>query len=571
MVKRKVDATEVPLEEIEAQFPIKKKKVSVSSTDDNGKLDCTLPTTLMESLLGETKLDDFVNTYWEKKPLVVKRNESGFYGEILALDTLKEVIKSNELEYETDINVSRVVNNEKELLNGEDPIKIEDIERLLKVEKATVQFQHPQRYVDRLWNVVEKLETYFGCLVGSCVYITPANSQGVAPHCDDVDTFHLQLEGSQKWKLYKPMVELSRDYTQDLPAESIGEPMLEVTLEAGDFLYFPRGVIYQSMNEGSDMHSTHISISTYQQNTWGDFMNHAVQQAIENALENDVTIRSGLPINYLSMLGTGKDMSSYVEDEAEQKDKKKYSNIDDAKVVKFKETVKVHLAKLVDHIDVNTASDAMSTDFFSSRLPPYGHVKKDVSEDAVLPDLDSKIKIKYPEHVRIVYDDDEEGDGDHEDDDDEDDDEESDQDEEMNEEKPSTTTESPEAEAESKPSKAIATKSPKKSPKKSSKKSVDGEEDIEEDDDEDADVEDIQPHIKIIHTLDNDRFTHMGGGVYDSESGVLDCMSVSQRPVEILNSSDKFTAVKDILMEDDDDKVTLATLLFEHALIEVQK
>ena len=84
----------------------------------------------------------------------------------------------------------------------------------MKEEKGTVQLPHPQRYVDSLWNVLEKLETYFGCLVGANAFVTPTGCQGSLPHCDDVDNFHVQLEGTQSWKLYKPMVELSRDYTQ---------------------------------------------------------------------------------------------------------------------------------------------------------------------------------------------------------------------------------------------------------------------------------------------------------------------------------------------------------------------
>ena len=60
------------------------------------------------------------------------------------------------------------------------------------------------------------------------------------------------------------MVELSRDYTQDLLQEDIGEPTMTVTLEPGDMLYFPRGVIHQARTIG-ESHSTHISVSTYQQ------------------------------------------------------------------------------------------------------------------------------------------------------------------------------------------------------------------------------------------------------------------------------------------------------------------
>lgn len=545
MVKRKIAAAE-----IETPLQLKKKKVSVSCSDDNGKLDCSLPVTVIKSMLGDTALDDFMKTQWEKEPLVVKRKDPTFYGNVVSLATMKEVLENNELDFENDVNVSRYVNNEKELLNEVGQITPEDVDRLLKKEQATIQFHHPQRYVDKLWNVLEKLETYFGSLVGSCVYITPRNSQGVAPHCDDVETFVLQLEGSQQWKLYKPMVELSRDYTQDLPQESIGEPTLDVTLDEGDLLYFPRGVIYQCKNVGADGHSTHLSVSTYQQNTWGDFMNHAVQQAIDNALEDDVSTRSGLPVNYLSLLGTGKNMSAYIEDGTDDKDKEKHLNLNDAKVIEFKNTVKSQLAKLVDHIDVNTAADAMCADFFASRLPPYRHIKKEDSED-VLPTLNDKIKIRYPEHVRIIYDDDEEND------ENEDGENEDSEDEEMEDEKPSK-------------SKTAEPKSPKAN-KKVVNKTSNGDDDDEEDD-EDADVTDIQPHIKIIHSLENDRFWHMGGGIFETEENGCIRLHVSfaKAAIELLNNSDNYIAVKELLMDDDDDKLTLATLLFENDLVEVE-
>merc|ERR1711962_1614178 len=233
MVKRKIAATDM-----ETPYPQKKKKVSVSSSDTSGKLDYSKPHTLMKTLLGDTKVDNFIKSHWEQKPLHITRNDPTFYGEIFTLETLKEVIKNNELEFETGINVSRIVNNEKEILNGEEEkVTIKEVERLLHKEKGTIQFLHPQRYVDELWNMIEKLETWFGCLVGSCAYVTPACAQGVALHCDEVDMFHLQLEGKQKWKLYKPMVKLSRDYMEDLSPESIGEPILEIELQAGDLLY----------------------------------------------------------------------------------------------------------------------------------------------------------------------------------------------------------------------------------------------------------------------------------------------------------------------------------------------
>jgi len=533
-------------EGLQVNFQVKRKRISVSGS--GGKLDSSSPSNLLQSLLGETTLQDFFANYWEKKPLVVRRNDAEFYGNIFSLSTMKEVIKENELYFEGDVNVCRYVNNEKELMNEDRQITPDDVDELMQ-KNATFQFHHPQRYVDQLWAAMEKLETYFGSLVGSNVYITPKDSQGLAPHCDDVEIFVMQLEGKKEWKLYKPMVELSRDYTQDLLQEDIGEPTLTVTLEAGDMLYFPRGVIHQAKTIG-DSHSTHISVSTYQQNTWGDFMNHAVTQAIEKGLEEDVSIRSGLPINYLSMLGTGKNIGAYVVEEGEEKNGTTHSNLNEEKVKEFKESVKKQLSKLIDYIDVNKAADAMCSDFMASRLPPYGHVRpgeteeEDEEDDEPLILLDDKIKIKYPEHMRVVYDDEEEQDG-------------------MDEEDPDW--EDMEEEDDEKP--ASAPGSAKKSPKKTPKKSADVDED---DDDDDAEVEGTESHIRIVHSLGNDRFMHMGPGMMDEQFGDMKLhVSFANAAVELLKTKD-FVSVKDIKMEDEKDRLFLANALLEHKLIEHQ-
>ena len=48
------------------------------------------------------------------------------------------------------------------------------------------------------------LQDHFGCFVGSNAYLTPPNSQGFAPHYDDIEAFILQVEGKKHWRLYKP-------------------------------------------------------------------------------------------------------------------------------------------------------------------------------------------------------------------------------------------------------------------------------------------------------------------------------------------------------------------------------
>merc|ERR1719206_45375 len=126
-------------------------------------------------------------------------------------------------------------------------------------------------------------------------------------------------------------------------------------------------------------------------------------------------------------------------------------------VVKFKEDIQKRLSDLVDHLDVNKSADAMCAEFMASRLPPYGYCRCDgaehqepateeVNEEAMETEtttetaakteettestakttetspaevtktkesitkepkmtigLTDQIKIKYPDHFRVVY------------------------------------------------------------------------------------------------------------------------------------------------------------------------
>ena len=45
------------------------------------------------------------------------------------------------------------------------------------------------RYSDALWHLLARLESFLQCCVGCNAYLTPASTQGFAPHWDDVDVY----------------------------------------------------------------------------------------------------------------------------------------------------------------------------------------------------------------------------------------------------------------------------------------------------------------------------------------------------------------------------------------------
>jgi lysine-specific demethylase/histidyl-hydroxylase NO66 len=78
--------------------------------------------------------------------------------------------------------------------------------------------------------------------------LTPAGTQGFAPHYDDIEAFVLQLEGKKRWRVYKPLKKqdvLPRFSSNNFSQADVKDPVIDVTLEAGDLLYFPRGWIHQ--------------------------------------------------------------------------------------------------------------------------------------------------------------------------------------------------------------------------------------------------------------------------------------------------------------------------------------
>lgn len=206
---------------------------------------------------------------------------------------------------------------------GEVCVKTPEYDTALK-QGVSAQVMHPQRWYDPVWALLADLEKTFGAVFGSNAYITPANSRGFAPHFDDVEVFMLQLEGAKRWSCweyrgaeYPPT--LSREYSRDFVPEELKnfhKVVDEVLLEAGDLLYFPRGVIHfgesvksdvegaNSSSDGCPPVSHHITVSTYQKNSVLDFMNECLPEAMNQASMSHKVFRRGVPVRYLEGEGS---------------------------------------------------------------------------------------------------------------------------------------------------------------------------------------------------------------------------------------------------------------------------
>ncbi|XP_076017470.1 ribosomal oxygenase 2 [Genypterus blacodes] len=335
------------------------------------------PASLFDSLIHPMGTEEFFRDYWEKKPLHLQRSELGtssYYQSLFQLSDLKSLC-SHGLEYARDVNVCRCVNGKKKVLNKEGLVKHSVLHKDFVNNKATIQFHQPQRFKDELWRIQENLECFFGALVGSNVYITPQESQGLPPHYDDVEVFILQLEGQKRWRLYNPTVPLAREYSLE-PEDNIGEPSHDIILKTGDLLYFPRGTIHQAETPKEVTHSTHLTLSTYQSMSWGDLLLDVLPSMLFDCSRTDISLRQGMPRRLL--LGSCEGVSS---------------------------RLAVSLRALADQMESGKRElrcCQLSRDFIMNRLPPYGQEHNTCLTAGTLPTLEDTVRLRFKDHVLIT-------------------------------------------------------------------------------------------------------------------------------------------------------------------------
>jgi hypothetical protein len=160
----------------------------------------------------------------------------------------------------------------------------DEFERGATIVLQALQLQHPP-----LAEFCRDLEAELGHTVQANAYYTPASAQGFAVHHDTHDVFCLQVEGEKRWLVYPPVLELPLKHQKYAPEMGEpGDPVLDVTMRAGDMLYLPRGWLHQAMT--SDTASLHLTVGV-NVFIWQD----AVREALDEAAREDVGLRRGVP------------------------------------------------------------------------------------------------------------------------------------------------------------------------------------------------------------------------------------------------------------------------------------
>ncbi|XP_033846632.1 ribosomal oxygenase 1 [Periophthalmus magnuspinnatus] len=308
---------------------------------------------LFQWLINPIPAKAFFRETWEKKPIIVQRKNPNYYKGMFSTAEFDRILRQEDVQYGVNLDVTSYTEGKRETHNPAGralPYTVWDFYE----SGCSLRMLNPQAFSSSVWSVLSFLQEHFGSMAGANVYLTPPGTQGFAPHYDDIEAFIVQLEGKKHWRVYSPRSEeevLPVVSSPNFAQSEIGEPILEVVLEAGDLLYFPRGFIHQG-DCLPDAHSMHITISSHQKNSWGDLLLKMVPAALEIAMEEDVEYRQGLPLDYLTYMGV------------------QNSDKDDPRRGKFLSRVEGLIQKLVQYAPVDAAVDLKARDFMHDCLPP---------------------------------------------------------------------------------------------------------------------------------------------------------------------------------------------------------
>ncbi|BFZ12280.1 hypothetical protein BsWGS_15319 [Bradybaena similaris] len=307
---------------------------------------------LFECMIHPVKPDRFFSELWEKKPLLVKRHTPDYNRGWFSTAEFDKILRQENVQWGVNLDATSFINDKRETHNQSGRAHAPVVWDMYQA-GCSMRLLNPQTYSRNVWKVLSVLQEYFGCYVGANVYLTPAGTQGFAPHFDDIEAFIIQLEGKKHWRLYSPRTEdevLPRFSSENFSQSEVGEPILDTVLEAGDLLYFPRGTIHQG--NATDEHSLHITVSCYQLNTWGDLLLKLLPAACQLAMDESSEFREGLPRNFLNYMGVVHSEKNLPERQT------------------FTEKVQSLVSTLMKSLPIDSACDQMGKQLMQDSMPP---------------------------------------------------------------------------------------------------------------------------------------------------------------------------------------------------------
>lgn len=214
---------------------------------------------MLAYLCAPVTAEEFLRDYFEKKPLLVQREDRHYYDDLLTWGMIDNVITTMHLSHP-----QIAMADARGGLTKEDycyPSGLIDAARLYQryADGSSIILGNLESNLPSMANLCRSMEAEMSQRFQTNIYVTPPGSQGLRSHWDSHDVFVLQISGEKHWTLYDTPITLPfRAMRFDPAVDKAKEPTLDFTLKAGEMLYVPRGVMHDASTH--DSHSMHITV-----------------------------------------------------------------------------------------------------------------------------------------------------------------------------------------------------------------------------------------------------------------------------------------------------------------------
>jgi ribosomal protein L16 Arg81 hydroxylase len=234
----------------------------------------------------------FFDEYWERKPLLVAREQRDYFGSLLTLADIDRVISTYGLSH-PDIQITNKARDVR-LEEYTYPTGLIDVARLYQqfADGGTIILPQLHNRLPALASLCRSMEREMSIRFQTNIYFTPRNAQGFKAHFDSHDVFVLQIHGTKRWALYDTPVQLPfRGQAFDPEVNKPGNVTMEFALNPGDMVYVPRGVMHDA-NTG-DGESLHITLGVLN-TSWTDLL----LESLAMVGLKDPDFRRSLPVGF---------------------------------------------------------------------------------------------------------------------------------------------------------------------------------------------------------------------------------------------------------------------------------
>ncbi len=252
----------------------------------------------LRALLAPETEEAFLSDYWEKAPLIIPRNDPGYYGDLFTLEDFDREVATQPASLRT--------SNARSKKNYEfaGPVATGDIESILgEMQDGTTLILNGLNLREpKLARLCRVLAQETGHSFQTNLYLTPGGGQGFSAHYDNHDVFILQVLGFKHWQIEKTRRRLPSRGENRMPEEEGREIRGEhysFTLNQGDVVYIPRGFVHAAQcGPEPSLHIT-LGLTPF---TWSNLLNAVIRAEIHKH-EN---LTNALPMGFLR--GDGHDL-----------------------------------------------------------------------------------------------------------------------------------------------------------------------------------------------------------------------------------------------------------------------